>query len=121
MKRLLSLCALLSLTLSGCTYTVAVSQSNIPAKRKKPVEASVYKFMVLGLNFDNDYALQLANQLKDRCPDGDVRGVTTQDTITMYLLTFFWAREIKAQGYCTPRKATASLEVEGGDIASLQE
>lgn len=121
MKRLLSLCALISLTLSGCTYTVAVSQSNIPAQRNKAVEASVYKFMVLGLNFDNDYALQLADKLKERCPQGDVRGVTTQDTITMYFLAFFWAREVKAQGYCQPHKATASLEAEWGEVASSQE
>lgn len=121
MKRLLSLCALISLTLSGCTYTVAVSQSNIPAKRNKPVEASIYKFMVLGINFDNDYALQLSTKLKERCAGGDVRGVTTQDTVTMYLPPFFWAREAKAQGYCQPHKTTASLEAEWGEVASSQE
>ncbi len=121
MKRILALLSLVSLTLSGCTYTVAVSQSNIPAQRNKPVEASVSKFMVLGLNFDNDYALQLTERLKERCPQGDVRGVTTQDTVTLYLLLFFWAREIKAQGYCQPRNATASLEAEWGEVASTQE
>lgn len=121
MKRLLLLCVLISLGLSGCTYTVAVSQTNIPAQRSKRVEASVYKLIVLGLNFDNDYALQLATKLKARCPQGDVRGVTTQDMVTMYFPPFFWAREAKAQGYCQPHKATASLEAEWGDVASSQE
>jgi hypothetical protein len=121
MKRLLSLCALLCLGISGCTYTVAVSQSNIPAQRSKPVEASVYKFIVFALTFDNDYALQLGSKLKERCPQGSVRGVTTQDTVTFYVPGIFWAREINARGYCMPSKTTASLEPELGEIASSQE
>ncbi|MDQ3231806.1 MAG: hypothetical protein M3Q07_08305 [Pseudobdellovibrionaceae bacterium] len=121
MKRLLLLCALISLSLSGCTYTMAVSQTNIPAQRSKVVEATVSKFMILGLNFDNDYALQLSTQLKERCPQGDVRGVTTHDTVTLYFLAFFWSRDIKAQGYCQPHRTTASLEPEWGDVASSQE
>jgi hypothetical protein len=110
MKRLLSLCALLCLGISGCTYTVAVSQSNIPAQRSKPVEASVYKFIVFALT-----------KLKERCPQGSVRGVTTQDTVTFYVPGIFWAREINARGYCMPSKTTASLEPELGEIASSQE
>ncbi|WP_141734671.1 hypothetical protein [Oligoflexus tunisiensis] len=121
MKRLLALCALMSLTFSGCTYTMAVSQTNIPAQRKKPVEVSVKKFIVLGFNFDNDYALDLTRKLQERCPQGRVRGVTTHDTVTLYFLAFFWAREVKAQGYCLPQQNTASLEAEWGDIASSQE
>lgn len=121
MKRLFLLVATISLSLSGCTYTMAVSQTNIPSQRNKPVEASISKFIVLGFNFDNDYALQLSTKLKERCPQGEVRGVTTQDMMTLYFLTFFWAREIKAQGYCLTKKSTASLETEWGDVASSQE
>ncbi|HET9237586.1 MAG TPA: hypothetical protein VFO10_10065 [Oligoflexus sp.] len=121
MKRLFILCAWISLLGSGCTYTVAVSQSNIPAQRKKPVTASVSKFIFLGLNFDNDFALQLGTRLKEACPQGSVRGVTTQDMLTIYLPGIFWARETSAQGYCMPQKATASLEPEWGDLAAAQE
>jgi hypothetical protein len=117
MKRLFFLPALIGLILSGCTYTVSVSQSNIPAQRKKPVEASIYKFMVMGLNFDNDYALQLATELKERCPGGDVRGVTTHDMVTLYFLGFFWAREVKAQGYCLPHREHADIEAGWEDLA----
>lgn len=106
---------------SGCTYTVAVSQSNIPAQRKKPVTASVSRFIVLGLNFDNDYALQLGTMLKESCPQGSVRGVTTQDKLTIYFPGILWAREVAAEGYCMPQKSTASLEPEWGELASSQE
>jgi hypothetical protein len=112
MKRLLAPALLMSLLFSGCTYTMAVSQTNIPVQRKKQVEASVKKYIVLGFNFDNDYALDLTRKLQERCPQGRVRGVTTHDTVTFYLLFFFWAREISAQGYCLPQQNTASLEAD---------
>jgi len=121
MKRLILLVATICLNLSGCTYTMAVSQTNIPSQRNNLVEASVSKFIVLGFNFDNDYALQLSTKLKERCPQGVVRGVTTQDMMTLYFLHFFWEREIKAQGYCLAKKSTASLDAEWGDLASSQE
>lgn len=121
MKRLFILCAWFSLFGSGCTYTVAVSQSNIPAQRKKPVTASVSRFIILGLNFDNDFALQLGTRLKEACPQGSVRGVTTQDKLTIYFPGIFWAREAEASGYCMQQKSTAELEPEWGDLAASQE
>lgn len=121
MKRLLFLCTLLGLGINGCTYTMAVSQSNIPAQRNKPVEANVYKFIVFALTFDNDYALELGSKLKESCPQGAVRGVTTQDTVTFYIPGIFSAREINARGYCMSSKSTAYLEPELGEIAAAQE
>lgn len=94
-------------SLGGCTYTMAVSQTNIPVLRSKPVEVATERFIFLGFNFDNDYALQLSNKLKESCPQGDVRGVTTQDTVTLYLFYILWAREIKARGYCIPERNPA--------------
>lgn len=121
MKRLLTLCAMMSLSLSGCTYTSAVSQTNFPANRTKPVHAMVEKFIVLGFNFDNDYALQLTSKLKDACPQGDIRGVTTHDQIVVYFGPFLWARKVQAEGYCLPHRAMADLEPAVGDVASSQE
>lgn len=115
----IALCLLLPL-LKACTYTAAVSQTNIPADRKKVVQASVEKFMVLGFNFDNDYALRLSDKLKEACPRGEVRGVTTHDKVTLYFLAFFWKREISAQGYCTAhRQSKASIEPEWSELASF--
>jgi len=108
MKRLFLLCAWISLLGSGCTYTVAVSQSNIPAQRKQAVSASVSKFIVLGLNFDNDFALQLGTKLKESCPQGSVRGVTTHDKLTIYFPGIFWAREVDAPRYFLQQYSNSS-------------
>ncbi len=119
---LASLLLMLLPLLNACTYTQAVSQTNIPADRKKVVQASVEKFIVLGFNFDNDFALQLTDKLKGACPGGEVRGVTTHDTRTLYFLAFFMKREVSAQGYCTThRKSQASIEPEWSELASYRE
>lgn len=121
MKRVLLFLGLSSLSMNGCTYTNAVSQTNIPLNRSKPIEASVDKFIFFNFNFDNDYTLQLASKLKKRCPQGDVRGITTQDKTTLYFLFIFWSREVTAKGYCQAHKTTAALEPEFGEVASSQE
>ena len=105
-----------ALAVTGCTYTAAVSQTNVPAKRDKPVEASVYKFIVLGFSFDNDQVLQLTSKLKNKCPDGDVKGVLTQDKRIMYFLMFFWAQETTAHGYCVPTKGSGKVAERDGNL-----
>jgi hypothetical protein len=109
MSRLLSLALCLGLAqqLTGCTYTNAVSLTNIPADRTRPIEASVKKNIFLGFNFDNDFALKLANELKEKCPNGEVKGVLTKDKTTLYFLFIFWARETEAKGFCIPSKTVA--------------
>jgi hypothetical protein len=93
--------------LGGCTYTNAVSLTNIPANRTKVVTASVKKNIFLGFNFDNDQVAKLVPALQEKCPDGDVKGVLTKDSSTFYFLFIFWARETEVSGYCIPRKAVA--------------
>lgn len=104
-------------TLSACTYTAAVSQTNIPAARNKPVEAEVRKFIVLGFNFDNDEVYKLVEKLKAQCPGGQVRGILTQDMRTLYFLFFFWARDTVAKGYCVgpQRVANGDSEISSTD------
>ncbi|MCX6132130.1 MAG: hypothetical protein NTX25_24120 [Proteobacteria bacterium] len=99
------LLVLASFFCASCTYTMAVSQTNIPENRSKPVEAVEKKFIVLGFNFDNDYVFKLVDELKSKCPQGDVRGIMTQDMRTLYFLDFFWSREIVAKGYCVPHQS----------------
>ncbi|MBF0441315.1 MAG: hypothetical protein HQK54_05370 [Oligoflexales bacterium] len=108
----------LILCMQGCSYTAAVSQTNIPADRGKVVKTSVYKFIFLGFNFDNDEVLRLTKQLQEKCPNGDVRGVLTKDIRTMYFLFFFWARETFASGFCQQHgKVAYSDDVIEPDIA----
>ena len=104
-------------SLEGCTYTAAVSQTNIPAQRGKEVTANVHKFIFLGFNFTNDEVLRLTGELRDKCPGGDVRGILTKDVRTMYFLFFFWARETSASGFCLPHKHLALEGQPGPDDA----
>ena len=98
--------------LTSCTYTAAVSQTNVPLQRQKPIEASVYKFMFFGLNFSNEEVFTLSDKLKEKCPDGDVRGILTKDLRTLYFVFIFWARETQAKGYCIPAQKMNTVEHE---------
>ena len=89
-----------TLCLSACTYTRAVSETNVPRERGRPVEVTVKKNIILGFNFDNDEVLQLTHKLREKCPSGSVRGIMTQDLTTLYLGFFYWERKTQAKGYC---------------------
>lgn len=112
MLRPLLLALFVLMELSACTYTQAVSQSNIPAMRSKPIETSVKKYVFLGFNFDNDFIYKLTKDLRAKCPNGDIKGVTTHDSITMYVLIFFWSRDVSARGYCVPHRSVADQDVD---------
>ncbi len=105
----------LSYALTACTYTNAVSLTNTPAERSQPVEVSVKKNIVLGFNFDNDQVLTLTKKLKEKCPGGEVKGILTKDSTTLYFLGFFWARETVATGYCVNAKAVADATAKTTD------
>lgn len=108
-------------TLCGCTYVNAVSQTNLPLDRQHVVHASVKKYIILGFNFDNDVFFELPRKLAEQCPGGAVRGVLTKDVTTLYLLSFFWARETEASGFCQKGTVAGNDNHEGrigsaGDI-----
>lgn len=98
---------------SACTYVTAVSQTNVPKQRDKPVRAETKRYIILGFNFDNDYPYLLVQKLQEQCPKGQVRGLMTKDTLTMYFLVFFWSREQKAEGYCVPYHSQTADSGEG--------
>lgn len=108
----LALILKVSILLQGCSYTTAVSTTNIPANRSNKVTASTKRMIVLGLVFDNDEVLDLTTKLREKCPDGAVRGITTHNIVTMYLLAFLWEREVVARGYCVKTISTAQDGVE---------
>lgn len=109
LRHLCPLVLALSLSQGACTYITAVSQTNLPQQRSHKVEASTYKFIFLGFNFDNDEVLALTSQLKTKCPGGKVQGVLTKDMRTLYFLFFFWARQVTATGYCQPSVNVARM------------
>ncbi|MBM4251711.1 MAG: hypothetical protein FJ146_07050 [Deltaproteobacteria bacterium] len=90
---------------SGCTYTRAISQTNVPSERGKVVEASVERMMFLGIAFDNDDVPKLVEKLRDKCPNGAIRGILTKDLSTSYLIVI--VRKTIAQGYCIKENLAA--------------
>ena len=97
MRRILLPAALL--LLSACTYTRAVTQTNVPRHRDHPVEADVKRYIFIA-TFDTDEVAQLTSKLEEKCPGGRVTGITTKDVRTMYFFFFFYAREVVADGFC---------------------
>ena len=100
------------LEIVACTYTTAVSTTNIPKNRNHKVTAKTERYIVLAFVFDNDEVLALPTLLADKCPGGVVRGITTQNMITLYFLDFFWKREVVATGYCVKSSLADGLEID---------
>ncbi|MEY4630571.1 MAG: hypothetical protein RIQ81_691 [Pseudomonadota bacterium] len=96
-KKTLLGCALM-INAAGCVSLQSVSLTQIPAKRDNKVTASTDKWIILGFNFDNDYVDKLTEKLKDKCENGQIRGILTKDETTSYFLVF--KRSVTATGYC---------------------
>src|SRR5688572_12241021 len=88
-----------ALTLGGCAHLNSVSQTQIPARRSKVVEAETSKWIIFFLSFDNDYVDELSAKLKSTCPNGDVRGILTKDETYNYFIGLVMKRKVTAEGY----------------------
>ena len=82
----------------SCATLRSVSLTQIPAERSKKVQASVDKFVFLGLSFDNDYVDQLHAKLKSKCDGGQIKGILTKDELFHYFIAH--KEVITATGYC---------------------
>ncbi len=91
--------SLLALAFSGCAVLHSVSMTSYPKNRQKPVQAQVKKFVLLGLNFNNDFVLNLTPQLQQQCPDGTVTGITSKYESVWYV--FAHQMIVTSQGFCT--------------------
>jgi hypothetical protein len=91
---------------TACTYTAAVSQTNVPVQRDHPVQADIYRFIFVAVG-DTDEVAQLTTKLQQKCPGGRVLGITTKDLRTTYFPIFFRAREVVANGYCVANSTAA--------------
>ncbi len=93
------------LLLVGCASLKSVSLTSIPKKRKTKVTASVSKWVLLGINFDNDYVEGLTSKLRSDC-SGKVTGILTTYQATSYL--FVSKHEITAAGFCVNQENGSS-------------
>ena len=99
-----------ALCLNACTYTAAVTQTNVPPQRDHPVEVDVKRFIFFA-TLDTDEVSRLTAELQQKCPGGRVTGILTKDLRTMYFLFIFWQREVIAKGFCVKGKSVAMEEL----------
>ena len=95
----MALCAAM-FSLTGCTHMHSVSTTSIPVQRDKQVEAEVYRFMFLMMNFSNSYVDTLARDLAKQCPGGRVEGILTKHERVTYFPIIAHGVRVTATGYC---------------------
>lgn len=98
MKKIILL--ITALALSACASVNSVSLTSIPAKKGREVRAERSKFIFLAFNFDNDYVNEMTEDLRQKCPNGQVKGILTKDETIMWFLFFFYTRKVTTTGYC---------------------
>lgn len=98
---------------AGCASLRSVSVTSIPQNRSEQVTANVSKWVIFGLNFNNDYVDQLTEQLRSKC-NGKVTGILTKYESTLYFIAS--KDEITATGFCldAKRARSAAADKSGG-------
>jgi hypothetical protein len=96
----ISLSLIFVLLLSGCASINSLSVTPIPVNRSNKISAEASRWIILGLNFDNDYADEVAHNLSSKCPNGKITGILTKDEDYFYFLFLVFKKQITATGYC---------------------
>ncbi len=96
----LFLCLFLCLSVS-CTHLQSVSLTQIPTVRKNVISAEASRIIILGLIFDTDFVEEVVESLRDKCPNGKVKGILTKHEDIDYFLSLLYKKRIIAKGYCT--------------------
>jgi hypothetical protein len=82
----------------GCASLQSVSMTNIPAERGHRVEATADNMAFLGIHFDNDFADDVPEELRQQCPHGKVTGIYSKYESTWYVVV--QNRSVTVSGYC---------------------
>lgn len=109
--------------LSACASLNSVSLTPVPANRAHSVFAESEKWIIMGFNFDNDYADQVAKDLGNKCPGGKISGILTKDEAYFYFLFFVMKRHVVATGFCERKAdvAAATSRSKGRKYNSTEE
>jgi hypothetical protein len=88
--------------LTNCASLQSVSITNIPKDTKKPISTSQTNLVFLFMNFNNDYADLISEDLRKQCQGGVVSGILTKNELICHLpFCFFYSQKITAKGFCT--------------------
>ena len=86
--------------LSSCASINSVSLTSIPPQAGHIVTSERSKLIILGLSFDNDYINGMVDDLKSKCPGGQIKGILTKDETYDYFLFLVFSRKVTATGHC---------------------
>jgi hypothetical protein len=87
--------------LTNCASLNSVSLTNIPKDTTKTISTTQSKFVFLFMNFNNDYADLLSEDLRNQCQGGVVSGILTKNENICYLpFCFLASNKITAKGFC---------------------
>ncbi len=100
--------------LPGCASVQSVSLTSIPAKKGSEVRAEASRLIILGLNFNNDFIDDMADDLKSQCKGGQIRGILTKDEAINYFLFLVYSRRVTATGYCLMSKGDVAFGQQEG-------
>lgn len=112
----LILAVLVTSSLASCASINSVSLTSIPATRTNVIRSEAKRMVFLGFNFNNDFIDAMTDDLKNQCPNGQVRGLLTKDETVMYFLFFLYEYRVTATGYCVKKPNVAQLQLDGGSL-----
>lgn len=94
---------LLQVSCAHSIHDVYVSDINqgTPFAKTKQVVANSSQFEVLWTATSTDYVEQAYTDLQEKCPKGDITGITTQFSTSLGFLS--WHNKILMKGYCVQR------------------
>lgn len=87
----------------GCTSLQSVGVTSIPKERGRPVETSENNVALLGIHFDNTFADEVPEKLRQQCPDGKITGVFSKYESTWYVLV--QNRSVTVKAFCLTGEA----------------
>lgn len=96
----------LSTLTGGCTSLQSVGVTSIPKERGRPVETSENNVALLGIHFDNTFADEVPEKLRQQCPDGKITGVFSKYESTWYVLV--QNRSVTVKAFCVTGEAPAT-------------
>lgn len=96
----------LSTLAGGCTSLQSVGVTSIPKERGRPVETSENNVAFLGIHFDNAFADEVPEKLRQQCPDGKITGVFSKYESTWYVLV--QNRSVTVKAFCVTGEGTTA-------------
>jgi len=84
--------------LAGCVHLSSVSVTSIPPNGQTIEAVAESRYIVMGINPDNDFADDVVKDLREKCPGGKVQGILTKHEVIVY--PFVQQHRVTARGQC---------------------